>query len=118
MRFVRLLVLAVIAIVLITVSIANRGALTIKLLPDELAQLLGFRWDVTLPAFVILLAAVLIGVLLGFVWEWVRERKYRVEASVERKERERLEREVKKVAPPKESGDDVLALLEGTAPAR
>ena len=84
------------------------------LLPDELAQLLGFRWDVTLPAFVILLIAVLVGVLLGFVWEWVRERKFRVEAATERKERERLEREVKKVAPTKESGDDVLALLEGT----
>ena len=114
MRFIRLLVLALIAIALITVSIANRGALTIKLLPDELAQLLGFRWDITLPAFVILLGAVLIGVLLGFVWEWVRERKFRVEANVQRKERERLEREVKIVAPTTESGDYVLSLLEGT----
>ncbi len=114
MRLIKLLVLAFIAIALITVSIANRGALTIKLLPDELAQLLGFSWDVTLPAFVILLGAVLIGVLLGFVWEWVREHKFRREASTQRRERERLEREVKKVAPTKESGDDVLALLEGT----
>jgi uncharacterized integral membrane protein len=114
MRFVKLLVLAAIAIALVTVSIANRGALTIKLLPDELAQLLGFRWDVTLPAFVILLVAVFVGVLLGFVWEWVRERKFRVEAANQRKERERLEREVNKVAPKKETGDDVLALLEGT----
>lgn len=114
MRLIRLLVLVLIAIVLVTVSIANRQALTVKLLPDELAQLLGFSWNVTLPAFVILLAAVLVGVLLGFVWEWVRERKYRVEAVSERKERERLEREVKKVAPPKDKGDDVLALLEGS----
>lgn len=114
MRFVKLLVLAAIAIALVTVSIANRGALTIKLLPDELAQLLGFRWDVTLPAYVILLVAVLVGVFLGFVWEWVRERKFRVEAANQRKERERLEREVTKVAPNKETGDDVLALLEST----
>ncbi|MEO9826951.1 MAG: lipopolysaccharide assembly protein LapA domain-containing protein [Paracoccaceae bacterium] len=114
MRLIKLLVLAVIAIALVTVSIANRGALTLKLLPDELAQLVGFRWDVTLPAFVILLGAVLIGVLLGFVWEWVREHKFRAEANTQRRERERLEREVKKVAPSKESGDDVLALLEGT----
>jgi uncharacterized integral membrane protein len=114
MRLIRFLVLALIAIALVTVSIANRGALTIKLLPDELAQLLGFSWDITLPAFVILLGAVLVGVLLGFVWEWVRERKYRVEAATERKERERLEREVNKVAPPKDKGDDVLALLEAS----
>lgn len=114
MRFIRLLVLALIAISLVTVSIANRDPLTVKLLPEELSRLLGFSWDVTLPAFIFLLAAVLVGVLLGFVWEWVRERKYRVEAVSERKERERLEREVKKVAPPKENGDDVLALLEGS----
>ena len=114
MRFVKLLVLAAIAIALVTVAIANRGALTIKLLPDELAQLVGFRWDITLPAYIILLAAVLVGVLLGFVWEWVRERKFRVEAATQRKERERLEREVNKVAPKKETGDDVIALLEGT----
>lgn len=114
MRYIRYLVLGVIAIALITVSIANRGPLTIRLLPAELEGLFGLSWQVTFPAFLILLAAVLVGVLLGFVWEWVREHRYRVEAAHERRERERLEREVKKTAPSKtEKGDDVLALLEG-----
>ena len=113
MRYVRYLVLGVIAIVLITVAVANRGPLTLRLLPAELEGLFGLSWQVTLPAFLILLAAVLVGVLLGFVWEWIREHRYRAEAVHERKERERLEREVKKTAPPRqEKGDDVLALLE------
>ena len=114
MRYIRYLVLGAIAVVLITVAVANRGPLTLRLLPEELTGLFGFSWQVTLPAFLILLGAVLVGVLLGFVWEWVREHRFRAEAIAERKERERLERELKKTAPPTaKRGDDVLALLEG-----
>lgn len=112
MRYFRYLVLALIAIVLVTVAVANRQPLTLRLLPEELEGLMGFSWQVTWPAFMILLAAVLVGVLLGFVWEWIREHRYRAEAAAERKERERLEREVKKSSPRTETGDDVLALLE------
>ena len=114
MRYIRYLVLAAIAIALITVAIANRDPLTVRLLPAELEGLAGFSWQITLPAFLILLVAVLVGVLLGFVWEWVREHRYRAEAVVERKERQRLEREVEKTATEaSDNGDDVLALLEG-----
>ena len=114
MRYIRYLVLGAIAVALITVAIANRGPLTVRLLPAELEGLLGFSWQVTLPAFLILLAAVFVGVLLGFVWEWVREHRFRAEAVTERRERQRLEQEIKKsAAPSTEKGDDVLALLEG-----
>ena len=112
MRLIRLAVLGLIAIALIIVAMANRAPLTLRLLPDELSRLVGFEWEVTLPAFAILLGAVLVGVALGFVWEWVREHKHRVTAATERKERERLEADLKKVAPTSDKGDDVLALLE------
>ena len=113
MRYVRYLVLGVIAIVLITVAVANRGPLTLRLLPAELEGLFGLSWQVTLPAFLILLAAVLVGVLLGFVWEWIREHKYRRDAVVERRSRVELERELGAAGKTKKPGDDVLALLEG-----
>ena len=113
MRYIRYLVLGVIAIALIAVAVANRGPLTVRLLPAELEGLFGWTWQVTLPAFLILLAAVLVGVLLGFVWEWVREHRFRAEAVSERRERQRLEAEVRKTAPKPDKGDDVLALLEG-----
>lgn len=112
MRYIRYFVLGTIAIVLITIALANRQPLTIRLLPEELTGLMGFSWQVTLPAFLILVAAVLVGVFLGFVWEWVREHRFRAQAVAERKERERLEREIKKTAPTPQKGDDVLALLE------
>ena len=113
MRVIRLFILVVLAIVLVTVALANRDPLTLRLLPEELSRLVGFSWDITLPVFAVLLGAGLIGLALGFVWEWVREHKHRSTATSERKERERLEQEVKKVAPSHDTGDDVLALLEG-----
>ena len=112
MRLIRLAVLGLIAIVLIIVAMANRAPLTLRLLPDELSRLVGFKWEVTLPAFAILLGAVIVGIALGFVWEWVREHKHRVTAATEKKERERLQADLKKVAPSADKGDDVLALLE------
>ena len=113
MRYLRWFVLAVMAIVLITVSLANRDPLTVRVLPNEIADLAGANWEYTLPTYAILLLAILFGVLLGFVWEWIREHKHRATALTEKRERERLEREVEKVAPSKEKGDDILALLEG-----
>lgn len=113
MRFIKLLVLAGIALALIVVSMANRGPLTIRLLPDELSRLAGINFEITLPIYVIILAAMLVGVALGFVWEWVREHKHRATAATETKARKKLEQTVKDVAPSAEKGDDVLALLEG-----
>ena len=113
MRYIRYAVLGLIALFLVIVAIANRGPLTVRLLPEELAGLAGYSWEITLPSFIILLAAVLVGVVLGFVWEWVREHRFRAEAAVDRRERKRLEEEVKRVAPREEKGDDVLAILEG-----
>lgn len=113
MRYIRYFVLGLIALFLIVVAIANRGPLTVRLLPEELAGLAGYSWEITLPSFIVLLSAVLVGVVLGFVWEWVREHRFRAEAAVDRRERQRLEQEVKRVAPREEKGDDVLAILEG-----
>ena len=66
-----------------------------------------------MPVFAILLCAIMVGVALGFVWEWVREHKHRVTAATDAKERRKLEERVKSVAPSDDQGDDVLALLEG-----
>ena len=72
----------------------------------------GFSWQITLPVFVVLLIAVMFGVVLGFVWEWIREHKYRRDAVVERRSREHLEKELGASGKSPMSGDDVLALLE------
>ena len=113
MRHIRYGILAALAIVMVTIAIANRGPITLRLLPGELSGLFGFSWEITLPVFVVLLLAVMFGVVLGFVWEWIREHKYRRVAVVERQTREQLEKELKSSGVPTRQGDDVLALLEG-----
>ena len=112
-RLIKYLILFVIAVGLITVAMANRGPMTLKLLPEGIGRLAGVNMDLSMPVFIVILVTFFAGLLFGFVWEWLREHKHRATAKVERRERERLEQEVKKVAPPAKTGDDVLAILDG-----
>lgn len=118
MRYLRYLFYAVIGIVLITVAIANRDGVPLRLLPQDMEGLFGFSWQVELPLFIIIFAAIIAGLFIGFVVEWFRERKHRSEARVERRTRKRLERELNEVKPSEKSGDDILAILDEGGAAR
>ena len=111
MRYLRYLVLAALAVVLITVALANRDVVTLRLLPPDLAVLLGIDQSVQLPLFAVIFGGIVAGVLIGFVWEWLREHKHRVVAAEKSREAARLAQEVARVAPPPPK-DDVLALLD------
>ena len=112
-RYLRYLFLAALGLVLITVALANRGDVTLALVPDEVASFLGFAPTLAMPLFLVIFASIIAGVLIGFIWEWLREHKHRAEATNERRERKRLEHEMAQLAGPKESReDDVLAILD------
>lgn len=112
-RYLRYIFLAGLALVLLTVALANRAPVQLRLLPDDLAALTGLTWAVELPLFLIIFAGILAGVLIGFVWEWFREMRIRTDARGKSREVARLERELAvmrdTVSVPK---DEVLALLE------
>ncbi|RVT85755.1 LapA family protein [Rhodobacteraceae bacterium CCMM004] len=118
MRYLRYAFLAALAVVLVVVALANDDPVTLRVLPEQMAGFLGWRWSATLPHFLVIFGAILAGILIGFVWEWLREHRHRVEARTQRREKEKLEREVAKVKETRRGkGDDVLALLEdGSAP--
>jgi putative membrane protein len=120
MTYVRYAILGVVAVVFITIALANREIVTVALLPDTLAAMFGFNLSITLPLFLIVGGAVIIGLLLGFFWEWLRERGYRSEAVKARREVDILRSELghAKAAAPKTQTDDVLALLDNSAGAR
>jgi uncharacterized integral membrane protein len=117
MRYLKFAFLAVLAIVLATLALANRSSVPIRLLPDELSTLFGFNFEAQLPLFVIILASMIAGIFVGFVWEWFREMKHRSDATTQRRHKEKLEREVNrlKAKEPKSETDEVLALLEPDA---
>lgn len=113
MRYIRYGFLTALGIVLVSVSLANRQMVQLKLMPDALAELLGFNLSTNLPLFLVVLGGVVAGLVIGFLWEWLREHKHRRDASVKSTEVRKLEREVKKLKKKQNQGeDDVLALLE------
>ncbi len=111
MRLLKLIFLAVLCLALVIIALANRDPMTLQLLPAELSRVAGVQWEVTMPIFLVILAAVFAGLAIGFIWEWLREHKHRAAAVSERRERERLEQQVEQVSP-KKPADDVLAILD------
>ena len=95
MRYIRYACIAVFAIALVAVALANRGHVMIQLLPTEIAHLFAVAPTVELPLFVVIFGGVLIGLLVGFIWEWMREYAVRAENARNAREVRRLEREVK-----------------------
>jgi len=83
-----LIPLAVIAIVL---SVANREAITFSLDPFGSPSP---RWSLTAPMFMFLFAALALGVLVGGVATWARQRKWRQAARSERANAQQLRNEV------------------------
>ena len=116
LKYLRYLVLLAIALCLLTVALANRAPVTLKALPEDLAGLAAAQWQVDLPLFVVIFGGVAIGLLIGFVWEWLREHRHRSIASSKTREAARLQRELAVMRDTKGAPqDDVLALLEKKA---
>lgn len=113
LRYLRYLVLAVIAVVLVTMALANRNLVMIKLMPDDLAAMLGRNFQIELPLFLVMFGGIVSGVLIGFIWEWAREHKHRRTAKGASKQVSRLERELAAMRDATSlPQDDVLALLD------
>ena len=116
MRTIRIFFVVILAIVLILVAAANRAPVTVGLLPETIAAFTGRAWTLTMPAFVALFLAMVFGVLVGLVWEWLREAHLRAESKTRAHDLARLQREVGDLrrthAAPR---DEVLAILDDGA---
>jgi len=83
---------------------------TLHLLPEGMARVMPL--SIQLPLFVVSLLSIVVGMLIGYLLEWLREHKHRRRASQKSREAAQLNREVERLR--KDSGkpeDDVLALL-------
>lgn len=113
-RYLRLIFLGLLGLSLLTVALANRAPVEVRLLPGDLAAFTGLTWAIQLPLFLVILAGIVVGILVGFVWEWLREAHIRSTASARAREITRLERELAELRGPRgqDPQDDVLVLLE------
>ncbi len=113
MRYLRYAFMLTLAICLIAVALANRQDVNLTLLPEGVARIVGVNQQVALPLFLVIFGGILAGLMIGFVWEWLREYKHRAEATAKRAEAARLDRELTRMRRKTGEGrDDVLALLE------
>ncbi len=109
----RWMFLIAIGLILIVLAVANRAPVTLRLLPDELAHVTPFPGVITLPLFLVIFAGIILGLLIGFFWEWMRERKHRQAAVARRREIARLENQVDGLKSEKAGDrDSILALLD------
>jgi len=113
MRYFRYGFLAALALVLVVIAVANRAPVTLRLITDDTAAWLGLPGSAALPLYIVIFGGIIAGIIIGFIWEWLREHKQRAQASAMRRDHARLSREVDRLQKTGgEKTDDVLALLE------
>ena len=112
MRLIRTLFLLCLATLLFLISLANNGKVTLYLLPENLSSLLGIKIALNIPLFLVFFSGIFIGLVIGFLWEWLREYKFRVKANNYQKRLFKAENELSELHARKNKKDDVLTLLE------
>lgn len=117
LRYLKMAFLVLVGLVLLTLALANRQMVSLQLLPNDMAAFLGFNYGLEMPLFLVILGGVVTGLVVGFVWEWLREHRHRAEAARARREAEKLGTELGKAraARTKVAGEDeeLLALIDG-----
>ena len=113
MRYVRYASIAIFALALILIALANRGVVSVRVWPDELAGLAALNPSYEVPLFVVIFGGVFAGFIIGLIWEWIREHGERAEAARKTRELSALRAEVRRLKGEKHEGkDEVLALLD------
>lgn len=92
-------------VALTMLGLANREMVTLKLLPDGISEMIGPFSPVDMPLFLVIAAAVLAGLVVGLIWEWLRNHGIRAELRQYRRAAGRQERRAPE--------NDVLALMDG-----
>ena len=115
-RYIRVIFLTCLSITLLTLAVANRELVDIRILPSELEGFFGGGTIFSIPIFVLFLCGVIFGLFVGFVWEWIREMKHRSASSRKSKELAKVENELSQLK--RESGkneDEIMLLLNNKA---
>ena len=99
-----------IGVVVVALAVANRRPVTLSLdpfKPDDPA------WSITLPLFLLPLAALILGVVLGGIVTWWRQGVHRKAARTVRREAVRLEAERSRLAAEVAAREGVVAGIAG-----
>ena len=111
MRMIKLLFLTLLGFGLVVVGVANMAPVDIHLLPPQIG-LAGTRLE-GVPLTFVILVAVVTGILIGQLMEWVREARHRRLVDERGREVGRLKREIRRLSARLGEGDESLPRLPG-----
>lgn len=115
MKTLSLIFWALVALALVTLGLANRDIVRLSALPDPVSQAVGWGGAIELPLFLVILLGVGAGLLLGVIWEWIREMPERAQAKATARELAALRAEVAKLKGEQareQHGSDLIALVD------
>ncbi|MCQ0092403.1 LapA family protein [Roseovarius sp. M141] len=113
MRYLRYVSIAIFALALILIALANRVAVPVALVPEGLSGFTALSPTMEMPLFVVIFGGIAIGLILGFIWEWIREAGERAAAARQTREMARLRAEIQRLKRDKhKDNDEVIALLD------
>ena len=114
MRYIAYLFYGSIFLTLVLLATANRTVIELRMLPEDFI-FFGLDFSISLPVYLIFFSGTLLGVLVGVLWEWLREYKHRAKLNNQNRELRRMENELNKLKDQKYKGqDEVLILLDET----
>lgn len=90
LKALKMIVLGLLAVALVVLGVANMNMVELNLLPEQLGV---DRWSVDFPLAGVIVVSIFFGIFLGYLFEWMREHRYRREARRRRREAEELARE-------------------------
>lgn len=96
MRLLKIAVLGLLGFGLVVIGVANMEPVDLRLLPEEIGN--GAVRVGPVPLSAVILAAVVVGIFVGQVMEWLRESQYRRLAEDRLREVGRLRRELRRMA--------------------
>ena len=67
-RWIKAGFLAVLALVLLSIGLANRDLVELRLMYTEISAFAGFNYSITLPLYLIVFLCIGFGVMIGFIW--------------------------------------------------
>ena len=97
-RYIRVIFLTCLSVIILTLAVANRELVDVRLLPSEFDGFLGVDVSLSIPLFVLFLSGVISGLFVGFVWEWIREMKHRSASNRKSKDLARVENELNQLS--------------------
>jgi len=114
MRLIRYAFLGLIILILVTLALANRELVELRVIPEAMGNGFGLgEFKRELPLFLVILLGVLIGLILGFIWEFLREHKHRAALVAREHEVKQLKRDIDQMKEEQgEEVDEILNLLE------